>query len=283
MTERTETDAIAEHTTERHRTYKIGSREVMATWNPDGTQQFTAVADHAQSRNDPEPMRANGLTKLQSSEGFQAFINDALQSMEPADHSKAAVYIHPDSTTCQATGVLNGNNGLHAGWGDYRATLHLPVSQEWTEWTKFCQSLHTQREFAEFVEDHLKDFNQPSGADMLEISTTMDATKSAEFKSATRLDNSTNTLVWVETVKANAGGTRNLEVPTTVQIAVPVIDGGDAHLVMARLRYRVAEGALSIGFKLDNPTHVFREAINTELQEMIDGLDTDRIYRGVPS
>lgn len=152
-----------------------------------------------------------------------------------------------------------GDN-VRAGWGRHRAELHLARSVEWVAWTGRSGRAMTQVDFAELVEERAQDIVEPTGAEMLEIAQSLHATKSAAFRSDTRLSNGETRLVYEETLDARAGQRGDLVVPTRFALALRVWEGTQPYRVEARFRYRLNDGRLSIAFILDRLDDVVREA-----------------------
>jgi uncharacterized protein YfdQ (DUF2303 family) len=131
-----------------------------------------------------------------------------------------------------------------------------------------------QLEFAEFIEDHLPNFVTPSAADMLELAQTFQATTKVDFASSQRVKSGETQLTYAEQQTATAGKKGNLSIPDTFEIALQPFENGPAYKVQARFRYRIHNGALTLGYRLTRPQDVRREAFN----EVVTGinLDTDR-------
>lgn len=140
-------------------------------------------------------------------------------------------------------------------WCDHHARLELARSKEWAEWLAIHRTPMTQRQFAEFIEDHIGQIVIPDGARMLDIASAINVSTSAAFKSAVRLDNGQVQIQYVETVKdENQDGA--CKIPQTLGLEMPVFDFCDPVTVTARLRYRICEGKLSLSIILDNAAKI---------------------------
>ncbi len=161
----------------------------------------------------------------------------------------AVINAHQDS---------NGN----PGWSDHTVTLKLPFTPDWKDWTARSGRLVTQTEFAEFIEDHLHNFVEPSGADMLELAQTFQATTKVDFQSSKRLKSGETQVSYVEDTSATAGKKGDLAIPDSFTIALQVHDRGPTYKVQARLRYRINGGKLQLAYRLDRADDVRRHAFD---------------------
>ncbi len=174
-----------------------------------------------------------------------------------------------------------GENG-GAGWGAHRVELHLARSVEWQTWTQRSGRPMTQVDFAELVEERAQDIVEPTGAEMLEIAQSLHATKSAAFRSDTRLSNGETRLVYEETLDARAGQRGDLIVPTRFALALRVWEGTQPYRVEARFRYRLTDGRLSIAFILDRLDDVVREAFGELAADVADKVGAP-LFHGTPA
>lgn len=82
-----------------------------------------------------------------------------------------------------------------------------------------------QAEFAEFIERNLPDIVEPVGADMLEISRSLQAKKKVSFASGIRLANGQTELTYEEDIQGTAAKGK-LQIPEIFKIGIKVIEGG---------------------------------------------------------
>jgi len=74
-----------------------------------------------------------------------------------------------------------------------------------------------------------------------------------------------------------AGKARQITIPETFTLGIPVFQGGTLWEVKARLLWSVSGGNLQIGYKLQRPDLVYREAID-EIAETIE--EAAEVYFG---
>lgn len=184
------------------------------------------------------------------------------------------LWADPDRATI--TAVFDDHTDGHAGgWRRHRAVLAVRPDPDWQTWVGRSGRLGGQEDFAEFVEDNYAAVVDPDPATMLEVASTFQARKSSSFERGTRLTTGDVQLRWSETTSASAGSKGHLEVPEkfTVRIApylgVPKVD------VLARLRYRIADGNLRIGYVLHRPDVALVEAFDRIRADVMTGVTSD--------
>lgn len=197
------------------------------------------------------PSRHTGEVEITSAESFIAYFKKY--------NEYGAIYGNIEQAGFKA--IFNEHTKESAGWRDFSANYRCNLSQEWLLWIKGNGIAKNQTAFAKFVEDNLLDIHSPSGAEMLEISRSLEAKKSVNFASAIRLENGQNQFTYEEVINGTAGkGT--LQIPETFKIAIPVLERGAVYGIEARLRYRIAGGGqLSMWYDLIRPQKIYEAAI----------------------
>ena len=152
-----------------------------------------------------------------------------------------------------------------AGWCEHRAYYTCLTSAEWKTWEGNSGTNMSQAQFAQFIEDNLPDIIEPSGADMLEISRSLEAKTDVKFKSSIRLSDGSREFNFEEKTEGSSG---KLKVPEIFKIAIPVFTGGAPYMLEARLRFRIREGALSMWYELVRPHKTFEDAVKTAWDEI---------------
>lgn len=175
-------------------------------------------------------------------------------------------------------------------FGEHRARYAFPLADEWTAWTgKAGQSLD-QASFAAWLEDHLADVADPtqagdggrefltlfscafaSASKLLELSRGLNVHVGERVGNHVNLASGEATIAFVAQHADDQG--KPLKVPGAFLLAIPVFRGGDLYKIPARLRYRVAQGAITWSFDLYRTPAVFDHAIGeacTTAQEETD-------------
>ena len=120
-----------------------------------------------------------------------------------------------------------------------------------------------QEDFALHIEEGLQEIEQPHAADMLEMAQSFRLTNNASFRTAKRLSSGEQQFLYDETVEAKAGKSgQPATVPATFILLVAPFVGEEERQVVAKLRYRMSGGSFAIGYKLDRPDKVVRDALD---------------------
>lgn len=199
------------------------------------------------------PVRPTGIYRPASVEAFIAYV-----AWQQSD-ANTTVWVHPTSGKVEA--VFDDNGAETPGYRQHRALLQLQPTPEWTYWTRKDGEMMSQEQFAEHIEGGLEEIAAPDAADMLEIAQSFHASKEGQFRQSTRLASGEQRLQYDETIQATAGRSGELTVPTVVMLAIAPFYGEDRYRLTARLRFRLAGGKLTLGYVLDRPESVQRDAL----------------------
>jgi uncharacterized protein YfdQ (DUF2303 family) len=223
-------------------------------------------------RYEPLPRRPRGVATLYTGGSLVQYV----QSREAHTAS-----LYADVQTRRIEAVLNDHAPEGPGWADHRAVVALRHTPAWAAWTAFDGQIRDQVAFAEHIEDNLPDIAEPAGADMLEMAQTFEANTLVAFRSAHRLDNGQVQLRYEERTDATAGSKGQIPIPQTFLLGIAPFEGSDPYRVTARLRYRIRDGRLAIGYILDRPDDVLRAAFDEILSEVEEGTGLVA-FRGSP-
>lgn len=218
------------------------------------------------------PSRPRGVYRLATVDALVAYV----KRLQDADET--TVWVHPTEGRVEA--VLN-DHGQKPGHADHRAKLDLIGAPEWEHWLSRNGQLTDQETFAEHLEDGVAQLVEPAAADMLEIAQSFHASQAATIRHARRLDSGQVNVVYDEKIEATAGQQGELNVPTEFKLAIPPFVGEEPYEVTARLRFRLNAGNLRIGYRLDQPEAVVRDALGKIAERL--GEEFDRVYMGVPA
>lgn len=177
------------------------------------------------------------------------------------------VWVHPTSGRIV---VVFNDNGAQPAWRDHRAVLDLAVPPSWRHWINRDGLLMSQADFAEHIEDGLADIAEPPAADMLELAQSFHAKQSAAFRTAVRLQDGRVQMQYDEEVEASAGRSGQMAIPSEFTLAIAPFLGEAPYAVRALLRYRIASGKLHIGYRLQRPEDVQRDALQS-IHEKLSG------------
>lgn len=213
----------------------------------------------------PFPRRSRGDIFTHTAEGFTTAVSRRVVT----ENSGWNIYADLDSLKLVA--ILNDDDVDLPGWRDHRVILSLRPTAEWKTWDQ-NQGLHSQEKFAEIIDLGIKDIVEPAAADMLTLAETFEATVNVRFQQGANMQNGQRQLVFDETIDARAGKGGSLVIPDRFAIGLRLFVGGPAYRVEAKLKYRLRDGNLTIGYTLDRPDDVVRAAFTDIVQSVAAGL-----------
>lgn len=152
-------------------------------------------------------------------------------------------------------------DGQDPSWCTHHVTYMAPRSPEWMTWTGADGKRMSQLDFAQFIENNVDDINTPPGAEMLEISRSLQAKKSVDFASAIRLANGEQEFSYAEVIQGSSSKGK-LSIPEKFVIGIPVFVNDQPYAVEARLRYRINESKLSLWYDLHQADKIEHDAFN---------------------
>ena len=207
------------------------------------------------------PLRKRGITQVFDALGF----NFAL-----APHlGFATVYVDRDVNKPAIVAILNGHTKDAAGWHDHRVALLLRQTPQWVKWRGIDGKLLSQTDFAEFIEDNGSDIADPDGATLLEIAQHLQVSRATSFRSAVRLSSGSFQFLHSEdqTAKVGAG---EVAIPETITLGIAPFQASAPFRIPARLRYRLNDGKLTLGIRLQRLEDVVSQAVD----DVVAGIDT---------
>lgn len=215
----------------------------------------------------PAPHGPRGSAVLWEPADFVSYVNRL-------GSASTTVWANPDAA--MITAVFDDHtDATTGGWRRHRANLVIRRDPEWTAWLSRSGVLGSQEEFAEHLEDHYASVVTPDAATMLEVATTFQAHRNSSFERGTRLQSGDVQLRYSDTTQATAGSRGHLEVPETFVISVAPFLGVAPVEITARLRYRISDGRLRIGYVLHRPDVAEREAFDRIRADVIAGIKAD--------
>jgi len=214
----------------------------------------TEVIDLQDYAPGPRPSSTRRAMQVFDAASFVTYLNGY------GDPSCALVLVDPTRHTLHATlDATEGRGSLHGpGWQHHTLRLQARPTPEWTAWKRSDGKWLTLEEFALHVENQLRDFVDPDGADWLELAQSFQATTNAAFQQGQRLATGETSFQWTEETTAKAGRAGELTIPEAFSLGLTAFEGGQPYKVPARFRYKLRSGQLSVGYRLDRPDLVER-------------------------
>jgi uncharacterized protein YfdQ (DUF2303 family) len=221
------------------------------------------------------PLRNRGTAAIHDPTDFAGYV------IRLASDGATTVWVDPDGGKLVA--VFDDHiNAVRPGWRSHTATLTLKADPDWRDWLARDNRRGGQAEFAEHLESLAHTVVDPDAASMLEIARTFDAKRSVNFSSGVRLDSGDVQLVYEETTKAKAGEKGQLEIPAAFTVRISPFLGVAPADVQARLRWRIVDQSLAIGYALLRPDLVRREIIDGLVGQLRSEIDPVPVFLGFP-
>lgn len=206
---------------------------------------------------------------------------------DPADFSRYVTRLADEHTTvwaneegCRFTAVFNDHDPAGPGWRDHTAEYQLKRDPDWQAWLQRNGELSNQLSFAEFLEDQALAIVSPDAATMREVAMSFRARGKSAFSRGVRLDNGDVALEWHEETSATAGKSgQPVEVPEFFTVRLSPYVGVAPVELIARLRWKIREGQLGIGYRLHRPADAERAAFDAIRASVSDNVPAP-VYMG---
>lgn len=204
------------------------------------------------------PLRKRGTIRV-----FDIASLNALMAENPG--GDITVYVDRSVAKPAIVAVLNGNGKTGPGWGDFRASIEFRHTPQWLKWMGIDGKWLPQADFANFIEDNLLDVRDPPAADMLEISQFLEVTRTTNFKSVTRPKSG---LIQFKNESADAVN-GDMKVPDMLTLFIAPLFGLPPMEVVARFRYRIEDGKLKLGVKLQRVEEIMAQIMEEMVVEIV--------------
>ena len=216
----------------------------------------------------PAPKRTNRVVKAHELDGFISYVNR---------FKNEATALYCESYRQPAlTARLDDHQPSKPSHVEHLAHFACPTTEEWNRWAGGDRKQTSQVEFAEFIEDNIRDVVAPTGIEFLTAITNFTDTRTVEFKSAQRLSDGTVQFSYNEKETAE-----QIRLPVEFQIAVPVFEGLTTNYKFkARLKYRLKDAKLTLWYELDRPDLVKREAYS-DLIKIVEEQTSHHVHRAI--
>jgi uncharacterized protein YfdQ (DUF2303 family) len=219
------------------------------------------------------PERRQGTATVGDLASFIAHVN----RFKDAD---SALFADPEQSSASLTAVLDYHRAGAKGdprFGGHQTHYVFPLSDEWKAWVGRDGKPFNQADFAQFIEDRIADIAEPVGATastkefvsklgadlaspnrLLELSRGLSVRVDQRVAQAVKLGSGETQMQFSEQHQDEKGAP--LKVPGAFLLGIQVFKGGALYQVPARLRYKVANGAVSWSFALYRTDVLFQHA-----------------------
>ncbi|MBL9047858.1 MAG: DUF2303 family protein [Tabrizicola sp.] len=126
----------------------------------------------------------------------------------------------------------------------HTATLKLLPSEEFTRWNAMQGKMHSQADFALFLEENAADIWRPEPAIMLELARDLEGVTGQTFKSRTRLTDGSHGFKFETENKIVS----EVQAPDEFNLSIPVYHGEEPEVLTAKFRWRPTADGLLLGF-----------------------------------
>ena len=227
------------------------------------------------------PARIVQTVALEDAQGFSSYVKEFARD-------STAIFLDDDDR--KFTAILDYHKGGHGDaeaempeWCDHVATFMARTTPEWETWSGHNQKAFGQVEFAEFIEDNLLDVVEPAGADLLEITRTLEAKKDVAYSSAIKLQNGSVRINYDEQIKGTANTQAGvIEIPQQFTLQIQILRGGSAFRFPARFKYRLKDRSLYLWYEIIRPHKLMESAMEEAVKSIEEGTGL-KIRKGVAS
>ena len=162
---------------------------------------------------------------------------------------------------------VKGEN--YADYCAHVATFSLVKTPDWSAWTEQNREPAGQVDFATWLEDQQHLFNEPSGAELLELVRNLFGKKDAAFNSSIRLDNGAYSVGYQEDIEIQAKtGSGSMKLPAELIAEMSVFEGLEKKAIRARLKTRVQDRKLWLFFETIQMEQIVRDCIMAAVAEI---------------
>lgn len=233
------------------------------------------------------PRRPKGRIPVTTSESFVT----AVGQRQLADHQPV---LYADEQSMRLVCILNDDGQAGPGWRDYTIEFWPSTTPEWARWIEADDEYLDQDAFADLIERGLKEIVDPVATEMLELAQTFQATTAARFKSGAVGRTGARTIAWEEEIEATGGKEGQIDIPAEFTLALRPFYGSidqdfegawvpSRFRLKASLRFRLREGKLAIGYRLDEPHEVKRHAWRRVCEHIVSETGATLIYGPPPA
>ncbi|RVU15207.1 DUF2303 family protein [Methylobacterium oryzihabitans] len=225
------------------------------------------------------PARRTGTAKVTTLDSFIALIN------RHKDEG-SAVFAKTDWPGPTLTAVLD-YHAVDGGprHGEHRIAYAFPITPEFKAWIDANNQKMTQGDFAAFLEEHAAELAAPFDAEvvsyerlfkakfaapneLIDLARSLEIFVSAQVKNSVRLQSGEGEIVFREEHVDGKGET--IVVPGIFMIQLRSFVDGDHVRIPARLRYRVAGGAITWSFQLYRWEDELRSRVTQDLMRVAE-------------
>lgn len=222
----------------------------------------------------PKPARKRGKVQVFDAASFNNVLKDN------GDAGNVAIYFDRNPDKPSVVAILNGHGKQGPGWGDFRVEIVFRHTPQWVKWKANDGKMLQQLAFAEFVEENLEDIAEPAGATMLEVAQHLQVIRNVNFKSRVALTSGAFTFQHAQDDQTSVGA-GDVTFPQNFTLGIAPVFGLAAYKVPARFRYRISEGKLYLGYKLQRTETIMAQIVEDVIAKIERGANVS-VMDGLP-
>jgi len=139
---------------------------------------------------------------------------------------------------------------------EWRAVYQPALSPQWIAWIGSNGKTMTQKELAEFLEDHLPDIVEPDGSALMELVLNLELSQTGKFASTQRLQDGSAKLEYRNELQQVG----QVQLPARIILEIPIYRHQGAVQVQAHLRFRLHGGGLTLHYQMIRPERAIEQA-----------------------
>ena len=177
--------------------------------------------------------------------------------------------IFADMDNSRIVGIIDYHEGYNEpGRKEFKIQLDVAPCADFVDWTDNEGRQFQQEEFAEWIEERARFFVEPKAAVMLEIATSLVATRECQFERSADLQSGDHHLRYTEQTEAKAGVKQDLEIPKTFTVGLPYQIGGNRLNLEVLLRFRIRSGELFFSYRMPEKDEIRKEHFSQYVDEL---------------
>ncbi len=268
----------------------MNSPNFMTNFDPTTTETAAAMKAGAAlaDQSGPFAIIPDGY-RLQDTEDFQDAPRRTRASVKVLTLEMLIAYVNrfKASPTCfvtkdgNVTAILDYDRPDSPSWRHHEVTFAPSVTDAWAAWTSKNGRWMPQTDFADFIEDHVEDVVEPTGADMLELARNLSMKRNVEFQSKVNLTNGDVQFNFTQETSTGSSERGTITAPETFKIGLRPYMGFDGFQMECRLRYRISdEGKLTFAFKILKLEDVKEKAAERVFDTLTSAFPNDLVLWG---
>lgn len=248
--------------------------------NPDGSvTHFIAEGIKAHTVPGLNPALPEFVSQTETMIEPKSFIDYLIQFKSPTAVCRASLGQNSIVAVLDYHGRSRSGEAVAAvpGRGKHMATLMCPFDADYAKWRARFGKLLDQKSVIEFVEEMIHTIGAPPAADLIEALGDIEIERVVKFKSA-RNDKNGNISFGYEEKDGETTRSGQYSLPDHIVIVVPIFQGGNLIQLTAKLRFRMKDGDLVLGFAVPGIENIEREAFRSIGEAVRAETDTPVFY-----